>query len=243
MWALFKKEISSFLNSLIGYVVIIVFLLLNGLFIWIFPGDMNVLEMGYATLDGLFSIAPWVFMFLIPAITMRMIAEEKRNRTLELLVTRPITDFQIVISKFLAGISLVIISLIPTLVYYFCVYYIGETEGNIDRGGTLGSYLGLIFLAGGYVSMGIFSSSLSENQIVAFLLAVVMCFFMFIGWESISDFSQLGGLESYVIGIGINDHYKSVSRGLLDSRDVLYFIALIGVFLLGTITVLKSRTW
>ena len=127
--------------------------------------------------------------------------------------------------------------------YYFCVYYIGETEGNIDRGGTLGSYLGLIFLAGGYVSMGIFSSSLSENQIVAFLLAVVMCFFMFIGWESISDFSQLGGLESYVIGIGINDHYKSVSRGLLDSRDVLYFIALIGVFLLGTITVLKSRTW
>jgi ABC-2 type transport system permease protein len=243
MWALFKKEISSFLNSLIGYVVIIVFLLLNGLFIWIFPGDMNVLEMGYATLDGLFSIAPWVFMFLIPAITMRMIAEEKRNRTLELLVTRPITDFQIVISKFLAGISLVIISLIPTLVYYFCVHYIGETEGNIDRGGTLGSYLGLIFLAGGYVSMGIFSSSLSENQIVAFLLAVVMCFFMFIGWESISDFSQLGGLESYVIGIGINDHYKSVSRGLLDSRDVLYFIALIGVFLLGTITVLKSRTW
>ena len=243
MWALFKKEISSFLNSLIGYVVIIVFLLLNGLFIWIFPGDMNVLEMGYATLDGLFSIAPWVFMFLIPAITMRMIAEEKRNRTLELLVTRPITDFQIVISKFLAGISLVIISLIPTLVYYFCVHYIGETEGNIDRGGTLGSYLGLIFLAGGYVSMGIFSSSLSENQIVAFLLAVVMCFFMFIGWESISDFSQLGGLESYVIGIGINDHYKSVSRGLLDSRDVLYFIALIGVFLLGTITVLKSRAW
>lgn len=243
MWALFKREISSFLNSLIGYVVIIVFLLLNGLFIWIFPGDMNVLDMGYATLDGLFSIAPWVFMFLIPAITMRMIAEEKRNRTLELLVTRPITDFKIVISKFLAGISLVIISLIPTLVYYVCVYYMGETEGNIDRGGTLGSYLGLIFLAGGYVSMGIFSSSLSENQIVAFLLAVVMCLFMFIGWESISDFSQLGGLESYVIGIGINDHYKSVSRGLLDSRDVLYFIALIGVFLLGTVTVLKSRTW
>lgn len=243
MWALYRKEVSSFLNSLIGYVVIIVFLLLNGLFIWIFPGDMNVLDSGYATLDGLFSIAPWVFMFLIPAITMRMLAEEKRTRTLELLVTRPITDFQIVMAKFLAGLSLVIVALIPTLVYYISVYYIGETVGNIDRGGTMGSYIGLVFLAAAYVSMGIFSSALSENQIVSFLLAVVLCFFMFIGWESISDFSQLGSLESAVIGLGINDHYKSLSRGLIDSRDVVYFLVLVSTFVLGTITVLKSRRW
>lgn len=243
MWALYRKEISSFLNSLIGYVVVIFFLLLNGLFIWIFPGDSNVLDMGYATLDGLFSIAPWVFMFLIPSITMRMIAEEKKNRTLELLVTRPLTDFQIVFSKFLAGVSLVIISLIPTVVYYISIYYLGETLGNVDRGGTLGSYVGLVFLAAAYVSMGVFSSSLSDNQIVAFLLAVIMCFFMFIGWESISSFSQLGNLESYVIGLGINDHYKSLSRGLIDSRDVIYFVSLVSIFIISTITVLKSRKW
>ncbi len=243
MWALYRKEISSFLNSLIGYVVIIFFLLLNGLFIWIFPGDSNVLDMGYATLDGLFIIAPWVFMFLIPAITMRMISEEKRTRTLELLVTRPLTDFQIVFSKFLAGITLVVISLLPTLVYYASIYYVGETVGNIDRGGTMGSYVGLVFLAAAYVSMGVFSSSLSDNQIVAFLLAVILCVFMFTGWESISSFSQLGNLESYIIGIGINDHYKSLSRGLIDSRDVIYFIALVAIFIVATITVLKSRRW
>ncbi len=136
-----------------------------------------------------------------------------------------------------------VIALLPTLVYYGSVYYLGETIGNVDRGGTMGSYIGLVFLAAAYVSMGLFSSSLSDNQIVAFLIAVVMCFFMFIGWESISDFSQLGVLESYVEGIGINDHYKSLSRGLIDSRDVLYFLALVVIFTLSTLTVLKSRKW
>jgi len=202
MWALYKKEISSFLNSLIGYIVIIVFLFFNGLFIWIIEGNMNVLDSGYATLDGLFMLAPWLFMFLIPAITMRMISEEKRNRTLEFLLTKPLTDFHVVMSKFLAGLTLVMVALLPTLVYYVTLYYLGETVGNIDRGGTLGSYVGLIFLAAAYVSMGLFSSSLTENQIVSFLLGVVFCFFMYTGWESLSSFDLLGGLDSFVNSIG-----------------------------------------
>jgi len=243
MWTLFKKEISGFLNSLIGYVVIVVFLLLNGLFVWIIPGDMNVLDSGYASLDGLFSLAPWVYMFLIPAITMRMISEEKRTRTLELLLTRPLSDFKIVLAKFLAGLTLVIVALAPTLVYYQSIHLLGESVGNVDGGGTFGSYIGLVFLAGGYVSMGLFSSSLSDNQIVAFLIAVVLCFLMFIGWESLSDFSSLGGLESTFINLGINEHYRSMSRGLIDSRDVIYFLALVGIFMLSTVTVLKSRRW
>ena len=156
MWALYKKEINSFLTSLIGYIVTAVFLFFNGLFIWMIEGNMNVLDSGYATLDGLFMLAPWLFMFLIPAITMRMISEEKRNRTMELLLTRPVTDFQVVMAKFLAGLSLVIIALLPTLVYYVSLYFLGETVGNIDRGGTVGSYIGLVFLAAAYVAMGIF---------------------------------------------------------------------------------------
>jgi len=243
MWALYKKEISSFLNSLIGYIVIIVFLFFNGLFIWIIEGNMNVLDSGYATLDGLFMLAPWLFMFLIPAITMRMISEEKRNRTLEFLLTKPLTDFHVVMSKFLAGLTLVMVALLPTLVYYVTLYYLGETLGNIDRGGTLGSYVGLIFLAAAYVSMGLFSSSLTENQIVSFLLGVVFCFFMYTGWESLSSFDLLGGLDSFVNSIGINDHYRSLSRGLIDSRDVVYFIGFVSLFFIATVTSLKSRAW
>lgn len=243
MWALYKKEISSFLNSLIGYIVIIVFLFFNGLFIWIIEGNLNVLDSGYATLESLFIIAPWLFMFLIPAITMRMISEEKRNRTLELLLTKPLTDFQIVMSKFLAGITLVIVALLPTAVYYVTLYYLGETNGNIDRGGTIGSYVGLIFLAASYVAMGLFSSSLTQNQIVSFLIGVLLCFFMFTGWESLSSFDVLGGLESIVNRIGINDHYRSLSRGLIDSRDVIYFIGFVSIFFMATITSLKSRAW
>ena len=243
MWALYKKEISSFLNSLIGYIVITVFLFFNGLFIWMIEGNMNVLESGYATLDGLFMLAPWLFMFLIPAITMRMISEERRNRTLELLLTRPITDFQIVKAKFLAGLTLVLVALLPTLVYYITLYYLGETVGNIDRGGTIGSYIGLVFLAASYVAMGVFSSALSQNQIVAFLLGVVLCFFMYTGWESLSSFDLFGGLDGFVNSIWINDHYRSLSRGLIDSRDVIYFFGFVAVFFMATLTSLKSRAW
>lgn len=243
MLALLRKEIRSFLSSLIGYIVMAVFLLLMGLFMWIFPGEWNTLNTGIASLDTLFVMAPWVFMFLIPAITMRSFAEERRTGTMELLLTRPLTDFQIVLAKYLGGLSLVAISLLPTLIYFFTVWFTGETTGNIDTGATWGSYIGLLFLGSAYVGIGIFASSLTSNQIVSFLIAVFLCFFMYTGFESIASFGSFGSLDAPIIGLGISDHYRSLSRGLIDSRDVVYFVVLTLVFLLSSRTVIQSRKW
>jgi ABC-2 type transport system permease protein len=243
MISLLKKEIRSFLSSLIGYVVMAVFLLLTGLFMWIFPGDFNVLEMGFSNIDTLFGISPWVFMFLIPAITMRSFAEEKRTGTIELLFTRPISDTRIILAKYFAGLLLVIIALIPSLIYVVSVYRLGNPVGNIDMGGTWGSYIGLIFLAASYVAIGIFASSITKNQIVSFLVAALLCFFMFVGFQSLGNFDLLGPLDSFVIGLGIQEHYTAMSLGNIDSRDVVYFLALITIFVLLTKTVLNSRKW
>ncbi|NNC82386.1 MAG: gliding motility-associated ABC transporter permease subunit GldF [Flavobacteriales bacterium] len=243
MWALLNKEINGFLSSLIGYVVIIVFLLMVSLFMWIFPGDMNVLDKGYAEMDTLFLIAPWVFLFLIPAITMRSFSEEKRTGTLELLLTKPLSVWQIILAKFFSGWLLTIISILPTVVYYFSIYNLADPIGNVDSGGILGSYIGLGFLSAGFVSIGIFASSLTENQIVAFILAVFLCFFIFIGFESIASFDLLGPLDSLMLDLGINEHYRSMSRGVVDSRDVLYFLGLCTVFLLLTKTSVESHRW
>ena len=176
MWPLFKKEISGFFSSLTGYVVIAVFLMLTGLFMWVIPGQFNVLDNGYATLDTLFALAPWVFLFLVPAITMRMISEEKRTGTLDLLYTRPVSELQIILAKFLASWTLVLLSIMPPLVYFSSVSRLGTPPGNIDVGGTWGSYIGLLFLGGIYAAIGIFASSLTGNQIVAFILAVFTSF-------------------------------------------------------------------
>lgn len=243
MLALLKKEIRSFLSSLIGYIVMAVFLLLIGLFMWIFPGEWNTLDNGIASLDTLFVVAPWVFMFLIPAITMRSFSEERRIGTMELLLTRPLGDFQIVLAKFLGGVVLVAISLIPTLIYFFTVYQLGNPAGNIDTGATWGSYIGLLLLGSAYVAIGVFASSLTSNQIVAFLVAAMLCFFMFIGFESIASFERFGGLDSVLIRMGISDHYRSLSRGLVDSRDLIYFGIITLVFLLTSRTVIQSRRW
>ena len=243
MLALLRKEIRSFLSSLIGYIVMAVFLLLMGLFMWIFPGEWNTLNTGIASLDTLFVMAPWVFMFLIPAITMRSFAEERRTGTMGLLLTRPLTDFQIVLAKYLGGLSLVAISLLPTLIYFFTVWFTGETTGNIDTGATWGSYIGLLFLGSAYVGIGILASSLTSNQIVSFLIAVFLCFFMYTGFESIASFGSFGSLDALIIGLGISDHYRSLSRGLIDSRDVVYFVVLTLIFLLSSRTVIQSRKW
>lgn len=243
MLALLNKEIRSFLSSLIGYIVMAVFLLLIGLFMWIFPGEWNTLDNGIASLDTLFVIAPWVFMFLIPAITMRSFSEERRNGTMELLLTRPLTDFQIVLAKFLGGVVLVIISLIPTLVYFITVHTLGQPKGNIDTGATWGSYIGLLLLGASYVSIGILASSITQNQIIAFLVGALLCFFMFIGFESIASFERFGGFDTVLIRLGISDHYRSLSRGLIDSRDLIYFGTVIAVFLLISRTVIQSRRW
>lgn len=243
MIALYLKEIRSFLSSLIGYVVIGVFLLLVGLFLWIFPGDFNILDTEYASLSPLFEIAPWVFMFLIPAVTMRSFAEERRTGTMELLLTKPISDLQIVTAKFLAGLSLVALAILPTLIYYFSVYWLGNPQGNLDVGGTIGSYVGLFFLAGAYVSMGIFASSLTSNQIVSFLLSAVLCFFMYTGFQQLGSFQVFGSLDNFIIGLGISDHNQKLQKGVIDSRDVIYFLAFILCFLFATRLIIQSRKW
>jgi ABC-2 type transport system permease protein len=194
-------------------------------------------------METFFYISPWVFLFLIPAITMRSFAEEKRNGTIELLFTKPISDLKIILAKYFAGLILVIFALLPTLLYYITIYQLGNPVGNIDSGGTWGSYIGLLFLAAGYVAIGIFASSITNNQIVAFLLAALLCFFMFTGFQAIGDFKMLLDLDNFIIKLGINDHYVSLSKGLIDSRDLVYFITLISVFILLTRAVLQSRKW
>lgn len=243
MLTLLKKEIKGFLNSLIGYITIIVFLLTLSLFLWVIHGDSNILEGGFATIDPLFVIAPWIFMFLIPAITMRTFADEKRAGTIELLLTRPLTDMQIILAKYFAGVVLVIISLLPTLIYYYSVHRLGNPTGNIDTGGMWGSYIGLLFLASGFVAIGVFSSAISENQVTAFIIGLFMCFLCYAGFDYLSKFALFGKIDSIILSLGINDHYLSISRGVIDTRDVLYFISLSAVFVLSTRTVLESRKW
>lgn len=243
MWVIFGKEIKGFFSSLTGYVVMIVFLLMNSLFMWVLPGQMNVLETGYATLESLFAIAPWAFLFLVPAITMRMIAEEKRMGTLELLYTRPVTELEIVFAKFLSAWTLVLLSLIPTLVFFWSVFRLGSIPGNIDIGGTWGSYIGLFFLGGIYTAIGVFASSITDNQIVAFIAAVIMSFMMYLGFDFLGELAGSGQLNLLISKIGIDHHYNSISRGVLDSRDLLYFIGIIGLFVMSTRLVLQRNKW
>jgi ABC-2 type transport system permease protein len=243
MWTLFRKEIQGFFSSLTGYVVILVFLLVNSSFIWLFRNPLNLISGGYATLDSLFALAPWIFLFLVPAITMRMISEERRSGTMELLRTRPVSEFQIIFAKFLSAWILVLLSLVPTLVWFWSVSHMGNPVGNMDMGGTWGSYLGLLFLGGIYASIGIFSSSITGNQIVAFITAVLLSFIMFQGFGFLDDSVGSGRMALLVSRAGIAFHYSSMSRGVLDSRDMLYFAVVIALFVQGSRMVLQSHTW
>ncbi|HRH66905.1 MAG TPA: gliding motility-associated ABC transporter permease subunit GldF [Bacteroidia bacterium] len=244
MLALLKKEIDSFLNSLIGYVVIFVFLLSTGLFLWIFPGTgFNLLENGYANLDSLFILAPWLFLFLIPAVTMRMFAEENKTGTIELLLTRPLTDLQIVFAKYAAAVLLVLFSILPTIIYYISVYRYASPFGNIDSAGIAGSYLGLIFLCSGFTAIGIFSSSLTNNQIIAFILSVLLCFFFYSGFDFLSAQLSASGAGNLFSIFGISRHYASLSRGVIDTRDLVYFLSLTIFFLVLTKFILEKRKW
>jgi ABC-2 type transport system permease protein len=243
MFYLLRKEIGSFFNSLIGYIVISVFLLITALFLWVFPGEFNIPESGYASLDPLFTLAPWVFLFLMPAITMRLFADEKKSGTIELLFTKPFSDFQIIFAKYLSGFLIGLFSILPSLIFYFSVYLLGSEVGNLDIGGTFGSYIGLLFLMAIYVSIGLFASALTEIQIIAFLLALFMSFFLYIGFELISSMKFLSPISEFILNLGINEHYKSISRGVIDIRDIIYFISVIALFLFSTKTVLESRKW
>lgn len=243
MLSIFRKEINGFFSTLTGYFVIIVFLLINSLFMWVFPGEWNILDSGYAGLDTLFFISPWVFLFLVPAVTMRMIAEEKRLGTIELLYSKPVTERGIVYGKFIAAISLVLLALIPGIIYYISVVHLGEIPGNIDKGGTLGAVIGLFFLGAVYASAGIFASSLTDNQVIAFIVSVLFCFFLFMGFDLVAYLPGLKNIDEFVIGLGINEHYKSMSRGVIDVRDIAYFAAVVILFNEASRLVLLSRKW
>lgn len=243
MFAIFTKELKDFFSSLTGYISAIVFLLIVGLIMWVIPGDLNVLDSGYATLDSLFSIAPWVFLFLVPAVTMRTFSEEKRSGTIELILTRPISDTQMVLGKFFASVVLVLIILIPALLFYLSVYLLGNPVGNIDTGGTWGSFIGLFFLASAYAAVGIFTSSLTDNQIVSFILSMLLCFLLYTGLESLALLDAFSGIKYFLVSLSISEHYSSMSRGVIDTRDVVYFVALSALFLIFTRTKLESRKW
>ncbi len=243
MLEIFKREVGGFFNNLTGYVVIIVYLLINSLFMWILPGEWNIIDSAYAGMDTMFILSPWIFLFLVPAVTMRTIAEEKRNGTMEVLLSRPLSERQIVYGKFLGGVALVLLAMLPGLIYYISVYYMGETPGNLDTGGTWGAYIGLFFLASIYAACGVFASSLTDNQVVAFIIAVLISIIMYIGFEIFSLVEGFKKVESFLSSLGINEHYKSMSRGVIDIKDISYFFICIIIFLESTRLVLISAKW
>jgi ABC-2 type transport system permease protein len=243
MKALYLKEIRSFLGSLIGYTVMGSFLILNSLFLWVFSFGTNVLEGGTADLVSYFSIAPIVFLILIPAITMRTFAEEARTGTIELLFTRPISDFQIVLAKFFASLTLVLIAIFPTLIYYVSVHFLGDPVGIIDDGVTVASFLGLMLVGAAFVAIGIFISSITSNQIIALIMAVVVCWFAFIGFDLLANFGQFGGMDQILRNLGIMEHFTSIQKGVLVLTDIIYFISIITVFIMATRLSLQSRKW
>lgn len=243
MFPLLKKELNIFLSSLIGYITIIAFLAINGLLLWVFHSGFNIFDYGFANIDGFFLLAPWIFLFLIPAITMRSFAEEKRAGTMELLLTKPLHDHTIIGAKFLSGLILIVISLLPTVTYYITIYRLSSPIGNVDTGAIAGSYVGLLFLGTAFVSIGLFCSSITHNQIVAFVLSILLCAFIYIGFDIIYNFSLFGSADLLIKSLGISHHYASISRGVIDSRDILYFLSVIGLFLLLTKISLQSRKW
>lgn len=241
MKALLLREIKSFFGSPIGYLVIAVFLLLNGLFLWVFPGEFNIPDSGFADLSPFFTVAPWILIFLIPAVTMRSFSDEKKQGTIELLFTKPLSIWEIVNGKFLGALVLIILALLPTIVYVFVISSLGNPEGNIDMGSTLGSYFGLLFLVAGYTAIGVFTSTLSDNQIVAFIVSVFLCFAFYYGFEGLSGMA--GNLNNFVSSLGMDYHFKSMSRGVIDTRDIIYFVSITVLFLSLTVYKLKSLKW
>lgn len=243
MKALFLKEIHSFFSSITGYIAIGIFLLCTGFFLWIFP-EYSVLEYGFATLDAFFELSPMLLLLIIPAVTMRSFSEEKSVGTIEWLLTKPLTDMQLILGKYAAAVCLAVFALVPTVIYYISIYQLGMPVGNIDTGGVLGSYIGLLFLVLVFSAIGIFTSCITQNQMVAFLVAVGLSAFMFWGFGALSEFPFMIGNTSMVLKqIGIQEHYSAVSRGVVDTRDVMYFGSVVMVFLLLTQLNLASRKW
>jgi len=229
MLSILNKEFNAFFSTPIGYLVIAVFLVINGLSLWVFDSDFNILNAGFADLTSFFFLAPWIFIFLIPAVTMKTFSDEYDTGTIEILKTKPISDWQIILGKYAASLLLIVCAILPTTIYVYSIYKLGNPIGNFDLGSLLGSYLGLFFLAATYTAIGLFSSTLSNNQIVAFIIAVSLSFFLFFGFDMMAS---LFGNDAYMIqNIGMYAHFKSMSRGVIDTRDLIYFIS-VSVFFL-----------
>tara|TARA_R110000868_G_scaffold131418_2_gene341451 strand:+ start:1194 stop:1919 length:726 start_codon:yes stop_codon:yes gene_type:complete len=238
MKAILLREIKSFFGSPIGYLVIALFLILNGLFLWVFQGDYNILNTGFADMSPFFTLSPWILIFLIPAVTMRSFSDEKKQGTLELLLTKPLSIWEIVNGKFIGAMLLIFMAIIPTFIYVYVISSLGMPEGNIDMGSTIGSYFGLLFLIAAYSAIGIFTSTLSDNQIVAFIVAVFLCFFFYFGFEGLASIAP--AVSTIISAIGMQDHFKSMGRGVIDTRDILYFVSITVLFLSFTVYKLKS---
>lgn len=232
MFQIFQKEVNSFLNSLIGYIVIGVFLTATGLFVWFFKD--NVLDYGFADLTSFFQVAPFIFLFLIPAITMRAFAEEFKTGTIELLFTKPLGAWEIVLGKYLASCFLILLALLPTLLYYYSIYQLGNPQGNIDSAAVMTSYIGLFFLGCVFAALGVFSSSLTDNQVVAFVIGFVMCLILYYGIGKLAELSLIGSFGYILAQIGLDYQFDALSRGLIDSRNILYFVSVIAIALWGT---------
>lgn len=241
MKALLIREIKSFFGSPVGYLVIAIFLLLNGLFLWVFDGDFNILDSGFADLSPFFTLAPWILLFLIPAVTMRSFSDEKKQGTIELLFTKPLSTWEIVNGKFFGAFILIVLAIVPTLIYVFVLSDLGNPQGNIDTGSITGSYFGLLFLVAAYTAIGVFASTLSDNQIVAFILAVLLCFLFYFGFEGIAG--SINNEGNLINNLGMDAHFKSMGRGVLDTRDIIYFITISVLFLSLTVFKLKSLKW
>ncbi|MEM9327506.1 MAG: gliding motility-associated ABC transporter permease subunit GldF [Bacteroidota bacterium] len=231
MIIIFKKEINDFLNSFIAYIVMAVFLVGTGLVMWVFP-DSSVLDYGYASMESLFTLGPYLFLFLIPAITMKSFAEEKRTGTLELLYSLPFRDWEIILGKYFSSFALVAFALLPTIVYYYSIHSLGSPTGNLDTPGIIGSYVGLLLLGGLFTAIGMLASALTENQIISFVLAAFLCFFLYEGIETIAGIDAWGSWSYQLEQWGMLYHYNALSRGLLDLRDVVYFLGMITFMLL-----------
>jgi ABC-2 type transport system permease protein len=243
MYSIFLKEIKGYFSSLVGYVVVIVLLLICGLFMWILPAT-NLLDFGFLSMDKFFAFAPWVLLFLIPAITMRMFPDELKSGTIEILLTKPVTEIQIILGKFFASLALVLIALLPTVIYVFSMRFLASEGHTLDTGGILGSYIGLFFLAASFCGIGIFASSLTSNQIVGFLSSMIGCLVLYFGFEAISKIPAFsGGLDYILSAIGLASHYNNISRGVVDTRDIIYFVTVVVLFILATQIVLKKRNW
>ncbi len=232
MWPVCKKELRHFFSSLTGYIAIIVFLVVNGLVLFVF--DNNIFDYGYATLEKFFQLAPWILLLLIPAITMRSFSEEFRGGTFEILQTRPLTTFQLIAGKYLASLIVACIAVLPTLIYIYSIQQLTTHQG-LDTGATMGSYAGLFFLVASFTAIGICASSFTNNPMIAFVIAILGCVLLYYGFNAISKLSGLeGGADYYVEMVGIDFHYRSISRGVIDTRDIIYFISVVVVFLVIT---------